>query len=367
MMQKWVRGAMAGAMIAIAIPAVAKLSDNGAGSDSHLYKGPVNDAAILDGGYVRNLSEYGLFADIANLKPADNVVPYTLNAALFSDYAVKKRLVYVPNGAGETDVSDIDAVVKLPIGSVLVKTFGYPDAGGDFRAVETRLLLHRKDGWAALPYIWNEDGSDAKLALGGKRLNLTATLPDGTREAISYAVPNKNQCKGCHALDNGLTPIGPKLRNLDDSAVYKQGGGQLARLQKSGVLPSELPKHPIMPTIDSAAPLADKARAYLDINCAHCHNRKGPASNSGLYLTYQERDKVALGIGKRPVAAGRGSGGREFDIAAGHPDKSIMIYRMGSVEPGVAMPELGRNVNDAEGLALIRAWITAMANEQAAD
>lgn len=358
MMAFLIRIVILASLVIAAIPALAS-RDSGAAPPS-APKTAVNDEAIVNGGYVRTLSEYGLFADLAALQPAAKVQPYALNAALFSDYAEKKRLVYVPDGA-QVDVSDIDAVVQLPVGSVLVKTFGYPDEAGAYRPVETRLLLHRAEGWVGLPYIWDEDGKDARLVLGGKRMTVTATLPGGTRQPISYAVPNKNQCKGCHALNNVVTPIGPKLRNLDD------GAGQFARLQKAGILPAVLPGHPVMPAIDANAPLDDRARAYLDINCAHCHNRKGPASNSGLFLTYQERNQVALGIGKRPVAAGRGSGGRDFAIAPGHPDSSIMMYRMGSVEPGVAMPELGRNVNDAAGLALIRQWIAAMAAGQSAD
>jgi hypothetical protein len=52
---------------------------------------------------------------------------------------------------------------------------------------------------------------------------------------------------------------------------------------------------------------------------------------------------------KRPVAAGRGSGGRDFAIAPGEPDASILVYRMESTDPGIAMPELGRATVHAEG------------------
>jgi hypothetical protein len=103
-----------------------------------------------------------------------------------------------------------------------------------------------------------------------------------------------------------------------------------------------------------------RARAYLDINCAHCHNPTGSASNSGLVLTWDERDPVKLGIGKRPVAAGRGSGGREVSIAPGQPDQSILLYRLKSLEPGISMPELGRSTEHAEASALIEEWIAKM-------
>ncbi|MDF7777395.1 hypothetical protein P1X14_19215, partial [Sphingomonas sp. AOB5] len=61
-----------------------------------------------------------------------------------------------------------------------------------------------------------------------------------------------------------------------------------------------------------------------------------------------------------PVAAGRGSGGGEFAIAPGHADRSILIYRLESTDPGIAMPELGRATVHAEGAALLREWIDGM-------
>ena len=102
------------------------------------------------------------------------------------------------------------------------------------------------------------------------------------------------------------------------------------------------------------------ARGYLDVNCAHCHQPGGSASNSGLDLRWEQRDTYAIGIGKPPVAAGRGAGGHKVSIAPGDADASILVHRMSSTEPGVAMPELGRSTNDDEGIAAIRAWIESM-------
>ena len=63
---------------------------------------------------------------------------------------------------------------------------------------------------------------------------------------------------------------------------------------------------------------------------------------------------------KRPVAAGRGSGGRMFAIVPGAPDASILLHRMESNEPGVMMPQFGRSVAHDEGVALVRAYIAGM-------
>jgi hypothetical protein len=114
---------------------------------------------------------------------------------------------------------------------------------------------------------------------------------------------------------------------------------------------------------DTSAPLAERARAYLDVNCAHCHNPAGPAHASGLDLRWSQTDPALWGVMKRPVAAGRGSAGFEFAIEPGHPERSILLHRMASTDPGVMMPELGRQLVDERAVALMRDWIAGMDGE----
>ncbi|WP_417611503.1 SO2930 family diheme c-type cytochrome [Parasphingorhabdus sp.] len=312
---------------------------------------PVSDAVILSDGLPRLLSDYRFFRDDAGWQPNDRVVPYQLNTPLFSDYAEKYRFIYVP--PGEQAKAGGDGLLDLPVGSALIKSFGY-EIEGKPRLLETRVLLHRADGWLALPYVWNEAQTEARLKVAGARIPVTFTDPSGQQRSISYGVPNKNQCKECHALSGAVTPIGPKARNLTH-------GGQLEEFARLGLIDA-------VPVVDyavpvwgeSSAPLNARARGYLDVNCAHCHNINGSASNSGLFLTYEETMPVRLGINKRPVAAGRGSGTHDFDIAPGEPDESILIYRLNSLEPGISMPEVGRTTVHAEGVALLREWIAEM-------
>ena len=105
------------------------------------------------------------------------------------------------------------------------------------------------------------------------------------------------------------------------------------------------------------ASAATAARAYLDVNCAHCHRPNATASNSGLDLRWEQSDRAALGVMKSPVAAGRGSGDLLHDVVPGDPDHSILAFRMASSEPGVAMPELGKQSVDKDGVAVVRRWI----------
>jgi uncharacterized repeat protein (TIGR03806 family) len=313
--------------------------------------GGVNDAAIIGDAYPAHLSDYGFFADLAARRPAARVAPYDLETPLFSDYALKQRFLYVP--AGVKARYDAEKPLDLPVGSALIKTFGYM-RNGAFHALETRLLLHRASGWVALPYVWNADGTDAELKRAGTRIPVTFTDPSGAERTISYAVPNQNQCKDCHALGGAITPIGVKAR-------YLNHGGQLQRLVAGGLLdraPADAPR--VARWDDTEAPLEARARAYLEINCAHCHNPQGAASNSGLFLELSRPASETTGIHKRPVAAGRGSGGLTYAIQPGDPDASFLIYRMESIDPGIAMPELGRATVHTEGVALLRQWIASM-------
>lgn len=314
---------------------------------------PVKDAVIMADAMPQKLAEFGFFTDAAGWQPNRDVKLYTLNSPLFSDYAEKYRYIYIPEG--QQAVADDDGVVQFPVGSALIKSFGYKIDGKD-RLLETRVMLHRADGWIALPYVWNDAQTEATLKVAGTRIPVRFTDPSGQVQSISYAVPNKNQCKECHSLSGAVMPIGPKLRNLSPDT--------LAMLRGNNMLKAPASDHPAMPDYaDKAKPLEQRARAYLDINCAHCHNRQGSASNSGLFLTYEETSPVHLGIGKRPVAAGRGSGGLDFAIAPGHPEQSIMLYRLKSLEAGIAMPEVGRSLVHEEGAALLEEWIAAMGED----
>jgi len=302
------------------------------------------------------LSAYRLFVDARAREPNGRVTPYALNTPLFSDHAAKHRYLFLPPGS--TVGYRVRGVLDFPVGTALIKTFAYPAhmraPGRDERFLETRLLVRKASGWVALPYVWNADGSEAVLRKAGARLDAAWVDRAGEPRRVRWSVPNVNQCKGCHASADALVPIGPKAWNL--------GRTQLGRWTELGLVSgvADVPEVPAWD--DAAAPAAVRARAYLDVNCAHCHSATGPASNSGLFLEWDQPDRVARGIGKRPVAAGRGGGDREVAIEPGHPDRSILVYRLESTEPGVMMPELGRTTVDEAGLALVRAYVSGLSS-----
>ena len=307
----------------------------------------VNDAAITAGTNPASLAGFGFFSDSAKQQPAKGVTPYRLNTPLWSDGAEKLRFVYVPGG--QKALADGEGLLKLPVGSALIKTFKI-GAKGHERLIETRVLLHRAEGWVALPYQWNAAQTEARLVLAGARVDVIT--PAG--QEISYAIPNKNQCKECHALAGAVVPIGPKARNLAASWLTEwQRAGHLDRVP---VVATRIPLWEDRDRADAAL----VARGYLDANCAHCHNPAGSASNSGLDLRWEQHEPLKIGIMKRPVAAGRGSGAFEYDIVPGDPAHSILTYRMGSLEGGISMPELGRASLDPDGMAVVARWIREM-------
>ncbi|WP_238934701.1 SO2930 family diheme c-type cytochrome [Maricaulis parjimensis] len=341
------------------------------------------------------LSDWGMMvSDGASLTLSEGVLPYDLNTPLFSDYAHKQRTIWMPEGVSaeyrEGDVLD------FPVGTVITKTFYYPRGEtpgevlqttsrapgwrpdgldlADIHLVETRVLVHRETGWLALPYVWNDAQTDAELRRAGDLQHFTLVSEDGERQALPYAVPNANQCAGCHAINNTtrqIQPIGPAARHINRDYDYGTGTqNQLIALVNAGYLDghpdlADTPQAAVY--TDPDAPLNDRARSYLDINCAHCHNPVGPADTSGLHLNADAPEGPNLGLCKLPIAAGGGTGGRRFGIQPGHPEESILVYRLEINDPGSMMPELGRSVRHEEGIALITDWIARMETQCGSD
>lgn len=309
------------------------------------------------------LSEYGFFSSpMKDLRPAGNVLPYAINSQLFSDYAFKKRFISLPEGQKMKFVAT--DIFHFPEGTTLIKNFYYP---ADFskpeeniRIIETRLLINENGTWKALTYIWNQEQTDADLEIAGRTTDVSWKAVNGEVMNIRYSVPNVNQCKNCHSRSDRMEPIGPSARQLNRE---EEGVNQLSHWAGDGRLEA-LPELKTVARLvsydDLNESLDGRARAWLEINCAHCHREDGPAKTSGLYLLSSESVPMKIGIGKAPVAAGKGSGGLLYDIVPGKPEQSILIFRIESTDPGIMMPELGRTITHKEGVQLIQDWIVKM-------
>ena len=378
---------------------------------SAVKPGEVNWAA-LEKYNCPELSQYGLFSDPKNPLSAgngkDGVMPYDLNTTLFTDYASKYRVIFLPPTAPGSATAKpatyqdrsqgITATLDFPVGTVISKTFTFrkEDADGKLlseNVVETRLLIKRETtagkNWVGLPYIWQKDaaGNNTKalLSLAGGSASVAWDYLDPnpnvkkngararyTGTASQYTIPAALNCISCHGGDDreaGSAPIGPKARNMDRGINKDLSGvNQLAFMVSKGWL-NEVPtthdaKMPVWDLPGSTGETANspmdahkRVRAYLEVNCMHCHNPNGGGSNSGLFLdSFRTVDK-RYGICKKPVAAGRGSGGFKHDIVLGQAASSILPFRVGSAEAGIRMPSIARTVVHGEASALVNDWV----------
>lgn len=314
------------------------------------------------------LSEWGLFeGELKRLVTTAGLLPYDLNSPLFSDYAHKARFVKLPESKSAS--YHATEVMEFPEGTILVKNFYYP---ADFRKseaarriLETRLLINENQEWKALTYVWNDEQTEAYLEIAGKSIPVSWTDAEGQLQRINYSVPNQNQCKSCHEFNGKIVPIGPTARQLNREYDYATGShNQLKKWTELGMLKHiDSPRQwPALARWDdpTTGTLDQRARAWLEINCAHCHRKEGPAKNTGLHLLASIDNEYEIGINKPPVAAGRGSAGLKFGIVPGKPENSILMHRIKSLDPGEMMPEVGRKLQHKEGIALVEQWIREM-------
>jgi uncharacterized repeat protein (TIGR03806 family) len=320
------------------------------------------------GDFPSSLSAYAMVSiQDANVVPNTGVVPYDLNTPLFSDYAVKFRTVWLPAG---TSVSYVpDDRFEFPVGTVITKSFGFPadfrDASAPVKWIETRVLVHAADGWKGASYVWDDAQQDATLLAGGEILDLSFIDTSGTTQSPSYLVPSTAECQKCHANDGTMITLGPRADQLNRDFAYADGtDNELAHWTSLGILTGAPPpsQAPVLPVFDdpTTGDVTARARAYLQANCSYCHDGTGEARTSGLVLLDTETNPVAFGVCKPPVAAGKAAQGEQYDIVPGHPEQSILVYRMTSTEPSIAMPELGRSLEHVEAVELITQWVAAM-------
>ncbi|MCS6798103.1 MAG: hypothetical protein NZ898_06190 [Myxococcota bacterium] len=313
------------------------------------------------------LDDWALFERTAvPLVPRPGVEPYEVIAPLWMDHADKFRFLVLPEGAriGWSD----EGIWGLPEGTILVKSFGYRadlrDPASPVRMVETRLLVHEAAGWKPYIYLWNDAQNATERIVAGARVPVRWIGHDGAERALDYRVPNEAHCTGCHGGHGEVRPLGVRTRQMDRARTHDGGEvNQIDRLAALGwfdVPPPPAAGRERMADPASEEPIDVRARSYLDANCAHCHRDGGLGGSTGLWLEWEQDDPYRLGVCRRPIAAGAGTGGRLFDIVPGRPEQSIMIFRMQSDDPGIKMPELPSQLPDELGVRVVSEWIASL-------
>jgi uncharacterized repeat protein (TIGR03806 family) len=301
------------------------------------------------------LSETGLFADVATLEPAAGLLEYDVNVPLWSDGARKRRWIALP-GTSRIGFAETDAWT-FPPGTVLVKHFEIDVAPGTVRRLETRVLVNETTGWAGYTYRWNGAGTDADLLAGAASDDLTVEV-NGVPEARRWDYPSRTDCLRCHTAAAGRI-LGVRTRQLNRSFDYAlRTANQVTTWNHVGLFTTDVGSgsaHAAFPAPDDvAAPVAVRARAYLDVNCAQCHLPGGPTP-----VDMDLRDGVPVAamdvVGVAPTAGTLGLP-NAARVRAGAKESSVLWERLRRTD-ATRMPPLASNVVDPLAVDLIGAWI----------
>ncbi len=312
------------------------------------------------------LSDYNFFKGELKLQnPSDELLPFALISTLFTDYAQKKRFVYMPNNSKANYVSD-DESLNFPVGAAIVKTFYYDQVlpSNTARIIETRVMIKRSTGWTFAEYVWNDQQTEAYLLQGGST-TAVSFKHNGVTQNINYEIPSEAQCATCHNSGEQPLPIGTKPQSLDNLYTYADGSkNQLAKWIEKGFLTANLPAtiNSVVDYNDTSKDLNLRARSYFDINCAHCHHDDGSAYYVDLRFAFNESsnfENLGVNQGAGIPVPGVSHG---LIVQPQNAPESSLYYMMSTNNPMVKMPRLGRTIVDVEGLALVEAWINSLDN-----
>lgn len=310
------------------------------------------------------LSDYRFFIDsISKLLPNEGVLPYDVITPLFSDYAHKKRFIWMPEGSEAHYVGD-STVLNFPDGTIMIKNFYYDHVQptDNRKLIETRLLYKKNGEWKFADYIWNEEQTEATFSLDGAYRDIEWVDESGVSHTVNYRIPSEVECYTCHKFNEAATPIGPKPQNLNKSIAYDDGlKNQLQKWVEVGYLANDYPStiETVVDWTDETQTLENRWRAYVDMNCSHCHREGSHCDYRPLRLAWSETsDPANLGICITP---------EEFVapqlthiIARSNVNRSMMHYRLNTTVEQYRMPLFGRTVIHEEAIDLLEAYINSL-------
>ncbi|MFT7485607.1 MAG: putative repeat protein (TIGR03806 family) [Candidatus Paceibacteria bacterium] len=316
--------------------------------------GPMNSFSD----WPETLSATGLFHyEDGRAQPAKHLIPYEVNAPFWSDRAEKGRWVELPEGSAMTYRAD--GAFDVPVGATLIKHFRGQHGRG-MKDLETRLIKRTSEGWEAATYVgdnYSGQGSDAALTPDGLQFELW------TRSDVqSWHAPSSSECATCHVDATGF-PLG--LRAAQLNLELANGINQLTALADAGHLrlppgfkADQAPRF-VDPESDQA-PLAERSRVWLDVNCAMCHQPNGPG-NASIDLRYQT-PLANTGLVNQSPSQGDLGIQSALILAPGAAARSLLVHRIKTTGAG-RMPPIGTNVVDDSAVALLTAWIESMQGE----
>ncbi|MFN5299463.1 MAG: PQQ-dependent sugar dehydrogenase [Planctomycetaceae bacterium] len=322
--------------------------------------------------FPQRLSETGLFTNVARHEVAPGVLPYSVNAPLWSDGAHKERYFAI-DGPGKIQFSRHGAW-KFPEQTVLVKSFALEREVGQPQTrqwVETRLMILQQKEWVGYSYRWNEEQTDAELveAAGATRdYEISDPAAEGGRRVQTWEYPSRAACMTCHSRAAGYV-LGLQTGQLNRVHPYPGGAAsQLAVYEHLGLLEHPQPtaeerakdpeadaRWPRFPEpYGSEGTLEQRVRAYLHSNCAHCHVEAG-GGNAAMELNWKTSTDKARIVDVPPLHDKFGLSEPRL-IAPGAPERSVLLHRLGKRGRG-QMPPLASSIVDEQATRLLRQWI----------
>ncbi len=280
---------------------------------------------------------------------SEHVIPYDINALLWSDNADKGRFLAIPDGT-TIDIDD-EGRFELPVGSVIGKNFWL-----DNQVIETRLYLHHAQphGWKGYSYEWNDSETEATLLSVAK---------DRYINGQTWHYPSQAECDACHTSVAGIT-LGPEVGQFNRLFTYPSSAleaNQLITLEAinvfSNALTEEHKSTQFYALDDSNYSVERRARSYLHSNCANCHQPGGPGGGN-MDLRMSVTLAEARICNEAPLGQTLGLADPVI-VKPGDPDNSILVRRMEDLGQ-YRMPPLGSGVVDTQALNVIREWISQL-------
>jgi uncharacterized repeat protein (TIGR03806 family) len=318
------------------------------------------------------LSDYKFFeGDMKNQIPSLDVLSYEPASSLFTDYAKKKRFVWMPKGTA-ANYDGEGKSLNLPVGAALIKTFYYDNVQnvtpvGATRIIETRIMIKKASGWIFAEYVWNADQTEAFLDMAGSSTSVEWKDENNIiRTVDSYRIPSEQQCMTCHKYNELPIPIGIKPQNLNNIYNYTTGAkNQLSKWIEVGYLENSLPQT-ISATVnynDVTKPLELRVRSYLDINCAHCHQLNSHCDYRPMRFAFSETTDITnMGVCVTTEDMSDFPPALSKIVTPNNLDRSMLHYRLNTDNESFRMPLLGRTEIHTEGVALIEQWINSLTN-----
>jgi len=323
----------------------------------NLFDGRLYRLQVSTGGssqFPALLSQTGLFASTASLTPKPGLFAYAVSTSLWSDGAEKWRWLALP-ASGKIAFS-ASGGWTFPTGTVFVKHFELPLAGGGRTRVETRVLLRQLERWIAYTYRWNGEQTDASLVTQAQTASYSVDHGQGP-VAQTWTFPGPADCLTCHTEVEGRVLGVRTAQSAVDWACESRTENQLSAWAALGLFSNAVgsPTSYLRysdPT-DASQPLGARARSYLAANCAMCHQPGGPAPG-GMDLRFAT-DLAGMNVVNVPPTQGNLGLDSPMRLLPGDHARSMLWHRVQTPGPG-RMPQLS-SLPDALAIAFLGEWI----------